>query len=135
MGIRWINKDAFFKRLLSVVPEAAQEMGKANSISADKLVADAKSLVAVKTGTLRDSIHKEPGKREGSFLVKAGGPTTTTVSANGEYDYALAVEHGTEDMQRQPFFYPSFRANKRPARDRVRRALVKAIVAKGFKTS
>lgn len=135
MGIRWTNKDRFFKQLLSVVPEAEKEMGIANSKSADALVALAKTLVPVKTGKLRDSIHKAPGKkRAGSFIVSAGGPTTSTST---DYDYALAVEYGTVDTkrQRQPFFWPSFRVNKRPARDRVRRALTKAIKAKGFRTA
>jgi len=134
MGIRFVNKDAFFKQLLSVVPEAEKAMGDANSKSADVFVGMAKSLAPVKTGKLRDSIKKVPGPRPGSFFVQAGGEETTVASQGGTYDYALAQEYGTQNNGRQPFFWPSFRANKRPTRDRVRRALVKSIKAKGFQT-
>jgi HK97 gp10 family phage protein len=133
MGIRWVNRQKFFDQLVSVIPEAVKEMEFANSKSADLFVALAKSLApGPKSGALLNSIQKKPGRRKGSFIVSAGGPTTTVTSPRGEYDYSLAQEYGTEHNGRHPFFWPAFRVNKRPTRDRVRRALVKAIKAKGF---
>lgn len=141
MGIKWINKDIWFKRLLSIVPKADVEMGKANKISAEHFVAQAKALAPVGhvrprdppgyvPGKLRDSIHYSPGKRQGSFIVRAGGITTTNPKTN--YDYAAGQEFGNKTTKRHPFFWPAFRLNKRPMKDRARRALNKAIKDAGL---
>lgn len=71
------------------------------------------------TGALENSIRREQGRSEIQFVVRAGGPTTTT---NG-YDRALAFEFGTEKQPARPFFYPAYREMKR----RLRYAIVNAV--------
>ncbi len=130
MGIRYPNKAQFFKRLNSVAPKAQEEIGKANQKSADQFVAMAKILVPVATGRLRDSIQQERGKRSPTAIViTAGGSATTNASG---YDYSLGVEFGTVDTPKAPFFYPTYRAMKKPTRARATRALKKAIRDRGF---
>ena len=60
---------------------------------------EAKSMVPVKTGALRDSIRVEKSRfSDGGFLVKAGG--------SGAY-HANLVELGTKNMQARPFLRPA----------------------------
>jgi len=138
MTIRFTNKERFFKKLVSVVPEAEKELTDANRKSAQAFVDMAKRLAPVKSGMLRDSVSMDPGERPTSFVVQAGGEATTKPvrkGADASYDYALGVEFGTTDTRARPFFWPSFRANKKPAKARATRALRKAIKAKGFGTN
>lgn len=137
VSLKWKNKDAFFRRLVSVVPAAEQELAAANETSANAMATLARSLAPVNTGRLLASIRIEPRER-GAFAVMAGGPLTThpvRQGASQKYDYALGAEFGTQDTPAQPFFWPSFRVNKRPAKARATRALTKAIKQKGFRTN
>lgn len=131
MSIKFANKERFFKRLISVVPEAEKELTEANRKSAEAMVAMAQRLVPVATGTLRDSIRMSAGERPTSFVVEAGGKATT----KGGYDYSLSAEFGNVNSPASPFFYPSFRASKKPAKSRATRALRKAIKNAGFGTT
>ena len=77
-----------FKRLL--------EKTIANGMKAagDQIVAEAKSLVPVDTGKLRDSIEiKELNKDE--------------VSVGSDLEYALFVEIGTESIPARPYLQPA----------------------------
>lgn len=71
------------------------------------------------TSDLRDSIRVEEGRRPTRFVVRAGGAATT----RGGYDYALANEFGTSKMNAQPFFWTTYRAERK----RIRRELNKAM--------
>lgn len=73
------------------------------------------------TSDLRDSIRVEQGRRPARALVRAGGLKTTREG----YDYALANEFGTSKMNAQPFFWPTYRAERK----RIRRELNKAVIA------
>lgn len=136
--LKWPRKDAFFRRLVSVVPAAEQELAAANEQSANALADLARRLAATgDSGRLQASIRIETRER-GSLAVLAGGPLTThpvRKGASRSYDYAFAAEFGTEKMPAQPFFWPSFRVNKRPAKARATRALTKAIKQRGFGTN
>lgn len=137
VSLKWQNKDRFFRQLVSVVPEAERELAAANEQSANAFADMARRLAPADTGRLRESIRIETRER-GGFAVLAGGSLTThpvRKGASRQYDYALGVEFGTEDTPAQPFFWPSFRVNKRPAKARATRALTKAIKAKGFGTN
>jgi len=84
-----------------------------------------KSAVHAESGTLRDSIRVEESKRDPlQALVLAGGPTTT----HGNYDYALAVEFGTVHNPAQPFFWPTYRANKVAIRSAIRKKAFASMV-------
>jgi HK97 gp10 family phage protein len=60
-------------------------------------------------GDLRDSIRTEPGKTPTTIRIAAGGKATTV----GSYDYARAIEFGTQKMPPQPFFFNTYNAHKR----------------------
>lgn len=89
-------------------------------------------VVPVEEGDLRASIRIEIGRFGDRFYVKAGGPRTTKRlrdSAKGnapEYDYALAVELGTRKMRARPFFYPTYRTNRRAMKRAIQNAALKA---------
>lgn len=80
------------------------------------------------TSNLANSIRKEPGKKETVVVIRAGGATTTTqVSGGKSYDYARAVEFGTEKVNAQPFFFPSYRLSRKSMRSAMRRKITKTI--------
>ncbi|SEQ33108.1 phage protein, HK97 gp10 family [Faunimonas pinastri] len=121
-------------KVLQALPARVKEATKAAlAQNADELVLLQKRLVVVDKGVLRDSITATELSEEKGYLgyqVQAGGPTTTRPVREGAgvtYDYALAVEFGTEKMAAEPFFYPSYRANKKRFKSRVTRAMRKAI--------
>lgn len=88
------------------------------------------------TGNLKRSVSVTKGRRPLSYLVEAGGDLTTRYydrstgyrreitigqgdnanvprgNAAVSYDYALAVEYGTQKMQARPFFYSTARAKR-----------------------
>jgi HK97 gp10 family phage protein len=93
-----------------------------------------------RAGALRDSIGWTWGKAPKGATVVAtakanlGGDLTITIYAGsrdkglGADDafYARWVEFGTQKMPAQPYFYVSYRANKKKVKSRVRRAITKA---------
>ena len=87
------------------------------------------SVVHGPTSNLANSIRKEPGRKETVVVIRAGGPTTTTqISGGKSYDYARAVEFGTEKgVTAQPFFFPSYRLTKKKMRSVMRRKITKTI--------
>jgi hypothetical protein len=147
--MKFVNRDRFMKQLFSVVPEAERELADANQKSAAEFVAMAQRLAPPGgTGALHDSIRMYPGQRPGSWVVEAGGPGTTKPVRSGQkatYDYSKGIEfsHKTrpnkggsqKKVAAEPFFWPAYRAQKRPMKGRATRALRKAIKAKGFGTN
>lgn len=110
---------------------------------ADEIVAMMKSLVPVDDGVLRDSIGWTWGKAPKGALVIASvqstgedGMTITIYAGNSEAYYARWVEFGTArhvnggkfagsqhpGTTAQPFFYVSWRANKRRTVRAIRKA-------------
>jgi HK97 gp10 family phage protein len=80
-----------------------------------------------RTGRLADSIRKHPGRKETVVVVRAGGPTTTHPARGGDYDYAVAVEHGTEKIPAHPFFYPTYRLMKDKMIRKMKRTVTKTV--------
>lgn len=138
---------AKLERKLKRLPAVAKTtIRAAMTEAADEMVAMMKSLVPVlkepderrRAGALRDSIGWTWGKApEGSMVLAAlkgagmGGDLTITVYA-GSRDkkrgvddafYARWVEFGTQKTPAQPYFYVSYRANKKSAKSRIRRAV------------
>jgi len=92
--------------------------------SADQLVQQMKSAAPVgATGNLRTSIRKEPGKNETTVRVMAGGVLTTVQGRKYNYDYAMAVEFGTQQAGAHPFFYPSWRLRRKRIRSAMKRRI------------
>ena len=81
------------------------------------------------TGALKQSIRVEPFSRGGiGALVLAGGPLTTKSVRAGvdvDYDYAMGIELGTQEMLASPFFFPTFRRS----RAKINRRSAKAVKA------
>lgn len=137
---------AKLERKLKRLPSVAKaEIKAAMEAAAGEVVAMMQSLVPVgDTMALHDSIAWTWGKApRGSLViasVKSGMAaelTLTIYAGNAEAFYARWVEFGTKGhtnggmfagskhpgTRAQPFFYISWRANKKPARARVRKAV------------
>lgn len=104
---------------------------------ADVIVAMMKSLAPKgKTHELEDSIGWSWGKLPtGSSIVaqvksSLGGDMTITIYAGDEVAYYAAwQEHGTQKMHARPYFFVSWRANKKAAKAAVRTATRQAAKA------
>ncbi|MBB3944700.1 HK97 gp10 family phage protein [Rhizobium skierniewicense] len=125
------------KRKLAKLPQVAKQMIRQQmENTAEEIVTMMKNLVAVDDGRLRDSIGWTWGKApKGSITLAsvkstgADGLTLTIYAGNSEAYYARWVEFGTARHENgglfagsihpgttaQPFFYVSWRANKRRA--------------------
>jgi HK97 gp10 family phage protein len=115
------------RRLVDVIPKKAREaLEEAMLQSADLIVAGAKLRVPVESGELRDSIHRTEvrvSKRGGFYVAIAAGKRT-----KNNYNTARIVEFGTMDTPAQPFLLPSYRANRKRAQRRMRKAITNALV-------
>jgi HK97 gp10 family phage protein len=74
---------------------------------ADKMVKEAKRLVPVDTGTLRQSIRVTPDTEAGRARIAAAG-------IEAEAPYAGFVEFGTARMRPQPYIRPAVRKYTKP---------------------
>ena len=131
MGSHIIGLRSLEAKLKALGPATRKEIRAVIQKSADEMVALAKSLAPVDSGALRDTIHSEPGRHDLAIVVMAGGEATTKAARAGEgsYDYSVGVEHGTVDTPEQSFFWPSYRAVKKRANSRSKRAVKKAAKA------
>jgi HK97 gp10 family phage protein len=140
---------AALERKINRLPVAAKAaMQVAIGQMADEIVALAKGLVPVDSGDLKDSIAWTWGKVPKGALTLGkvaaatiGGDLTATVYAgNDKAYYARWVEFGTaphinggmfagrqnRGTHARPFFYPAYRANKKPGLRRIRAAVRKS---------
>jgi HK97 gp10 family phage protein len=115
-------------RKLKQLPIVARELIRAEMAkAADEIVGMMKRLAPVlavpvkdrRSGALRDSIGWTWGAApKGSVVVaavasKSDDMRITIYAGNAEAYYARWVEFGTQMMRAQPYFYVSWRANKR----------------------
>lgn len=82
-----------------------------------------KQVVPVDTGKTKSTIRVERGKRGDRFYVKAGGSATT----EGGFDTATASEWGTQKEAAKPWFYPTWRRNKKQIRAGIEHEIKKAV--------
>jgi HK97 gp10 family phage protein len=117
------------RRLVDEIPKAVRaEMERAMIESADLIVAGARLRVAVDEGDVRDSIRHHgvrEGRRGGLYVAITAGDQSTE---HDGYQVARLLEFGTQKMPAQPFLLPAFRAVRRRARARMRRAVRDAIL-------
>lgn len=121
--------DQLKRKLAQLGPVTKTEVKKVLQQSADEMVVLAKGLAAVDDGDLQMSIRSQPGRHDLAIEVRAGGEATTREVRAGSgvtYDYALANEFGTSQMEERPFFWPSYRSVKKRAKNRATRAVRKA---------
>lgn len=138
--------DRLGKKLKRLPELARQEIAKAMEQSAAEVVALMKSLVAVDSGELRDSIGWTWGDRPkysqaiGAVKSAGSGMVITIYAGNTRVRYAHLVEFGASPhinggkfagsqhpgAPAQPFFYPAWRATRKRAKGRVTRAINKS---------
>lgn len=145
------------QRKLRALPKAAEDaLRPVMEEIATRVVQLAKSLVPTKSGRLKKSIGWTWGEPPAGSIVlgqvkaKERGYLAITIFAGGDAAfYARWVEFGTSPhinegkfagtkhpgTRAQPFFYPSWRANRRSAKSKITRAITKSArqVAKGGK--
>lgn len=129
------NRDRLRRRLKAIPLEVRKALRAQNAVNAAEMVETAKGFAPEDDGVLRASIKSQDvsDSTRISQRVEAGGPTTTRPVRKSEkgnaptYDYALAQEHGTEDMPAHPFFWPAWRLKRRRFKTRMSRAAKKAI--------
>lgn len=131
-------------RKLARLPQVAKQMIRQTmEAKANEIVSTMKNLVPVDDGTLRDSIGWTWGKAPKGSLTLASvqatgesGMTLTIYAGNKEAFYARWVEFGTARHENgglfagsihpgttaQPFFFVSWRANKRRTVRAIRKA-------------
>lgn len=138
-----LNLDRLNRKLAKLPAVAKQMIRQAMEAKANEIVAMMKNLVPVDDGTLRDSIGWTWGKAPKGSLTLASvqatgdnGMTLTIYAGNKEAFYARWVEFGTARHENgglfegsihpgttaQPFFFVSWRANKRRTVRAVRKA-------------
>ncbi|MDH6294676.1 HK97 gp10 family phage protein [Agrobacterium fabrum] len=138
---------AKLNRKLAKLPAAAEKRIKeAMGQGADEIVALMKSLVAVDSGELRDSIGWTWGEapkycQKIATVKSADGKMVITIYAgNNKVRYAHLVEFATKAHQNggqfpgtqhpgtkaQPFFFVSYRALRRRTKSRITRAINKS---------
>jgi HK97 gp10 family phage protein len=134
-----VSNVARLRKKLIQLPDVAKTLIKAQmALVADDIVGMMKRLAPVlqtpakdrRPGALRDSIGWTWGKAPKAASVvatvksKNGGDLTITIYAgDAEAFYARWQEFGTQDMQAQPYFYVSWRANKKVAVRQIRKAV------------
>lgn len=80
----------------------------------------------VQPGALKTSVRIVPDKQFLTIVrVVAGGPTT--MRGGRSYDYARAVEFGTQEMDPKPFFFPTYRLMRKKIRSSMRRKITATV--------
>jgi HK97 gp10 family phage protein len=124
------NVQALNRRLMAIPQEVRAAARQQLIANAAELVRMQQSLAPVDSGDLRKSIRAKAGRNELQIMVVAGGALTTREVRKGSgrpYDYALGQEYGNAQTPAQPFFFPSYRALKKPMKSKLSRAANKAI--------
>lgn len=136
MAKAFIKRRESLRRILKNLPEEERAHIKiALRDSAGAIVGTQKQLVPVDTGALRDSITATPGEQNlpayaslrSRRATKDPGLAVIITAGNSGVRYAHLIEFGRERAAAQPFFYPGFRAHKREASRKIRKAARDAI--------
>jgi len=119
-------------KLRALPREYKAEIRVALAQSAEEVAAMARRLAPVESGALRASIGWTFGKApKGSMVLAEAGSDDTDLrvvvfAGNDRAFYARWQEFGTVKMAANPFFFPSYRANRRRIKARITRATRKA---------
>ncbi len=125
-----------FQRRMAAIPKAVREaVIPAVVKGADEMADGMRSLAESSrdTGALIDSIIVTgPGQQTPPYSQPGGSYTTKETEAvitvgNSDVRYPHLVEYGTQKAQAQPYFWPAVRTRGKRARDRIKRAMRKAI--------
>lgn len=129
-----IGQRELTRKLRVTIPAKVEEAIKREMEKwANKIVAMMRRLVPVDKGELRDSIGWTWGDPPAGVRVFArskpmkNGARITIYAGGKGIPQAIFQEHGTKFMPANPYFYPSYRANRKGARAGITRAGRKAI--------
>ena len=130
MALKMLKMEAL-RRKFERMPRAVKKRAQADIMLAGREInVLQRALAPVDSRALEASIRTEPYNEPyvGAF-VRAGGPTTTKAAraGQGSYDYALAQELGTIDVDPTPFFYTAVRAKRPATKRRIRAGIRKGI--------
>lgn len=122
------------KARLEAIPKAVREAVQPALItSAMELTERMEQLAPRDTGALADSITFTPAGQATPPYSQPGGSevvpenTVRITVGNTEVRYAHLVEYGTADSPAQPFFWPAFRLTRARIKNRLTRAIGKAV--------
>jgi HK97 gp10 family phage protein len=110
--------DAIAKQLGDAADALIPTIDAAVEAGAELIQDMAITLVPVRTGLLKSTIHVEPTGQMMERLVRAGGGTVT---------YAAYVEYGTRKMGAQPYMRPSRDASEAEIVNLITRAVLKLL--------
>lgn len=128
---------AAFQRRWGAIPErVAMEVRNAMEEIAEEIVAQMYQVAPHVTGDLAGSIGWTWGDApKGSFTLGTVGKNEyatmriTIYAGGGDAFYARYQEFGTVKMPANPFFFPVWRAKRKSVKNRITRAMNKAIKA------
>ena len=133
--LKFLRVESLRRKFERMAPEVKKRMQADIMTAGREINMLQRALAPVDSGALKQSIRTEPYNDPyvGAF-VRAGGQFTTVAArqGHGTYDYALAKELGTTEVDPTPFFYTAVRA-KRPATKRRIRAGIKSAIKKASK--
>ena len=133
--LKFLRVESLLRKFERMAPEVKKRMQADIMTAGREINMLQRALAPVDSGALKQSIRTEPYNDPyvGAF-VRAGGQLTTVAArqGHGTYDYALAQELGTTEVDPTPFFYTAVRA-KRPATKRRIRAGIKSAIKKASK--
>ena len=128
-----MNHEKLNRKLLALPLASQESIREAIARSAREIADLAESLVPRDTGRLAASIGWTWGEApKGSMVLatltaRTGTMTATVYAGDSDAFYARWVDFGTEAITAQPFFYVAYRALRKRATGRIRRAHKKAI--------
>ncbi len=126
------GKDVFAKQLARLPDAMKDDVRNAVRDSAEDMAEFAYRLAPVQTGKLRFSIDVTMGPPPRGTISTVGNAqaakgdegliATVYAGGDGAY-YARFQEFGTVNMAANPFFFPAYRASKKPAMRRMQAAV------------
>jgi HK97 gp10 family phage protein len=131
MAIKVTGRQLLRATLAKLPKEVKKDLQASMTASANVLAGKMKANAPKDDGDLTASIRVDEFDRGGiGAVVKAGGPLTTKPVREGQsatYDYALAAELGTQEQLASPFFYPTYRRERRSIRAKASKAVRDAV--------
>lgn len=125
-----VNKSVLrFKALTEELKKEVREQAVKELHNQAKILAKSMVMAAPHdTGNLQHSVRIIPGKKDTQVKVVAGGKLTIRPGVSSKpFDYARADEFGTRAMPAKPFFFTTYRANKKKIKSTIKRKISKAI--------
>ncbi len=119
---------AFRQLTVDLMQEVHDQAVKELNDQGDRLARLIESVAPKDEGNLRHSVRKIPGKNDRQIRIVAGGTLTVRPSISSKpYDYARADEFGTQKMSAKPFFFPTYRLQKKKIISAMKRKITKSI--------